>query len=161
MKDYERVRDQLIALTAPVAGEAIEALGWFLRAGTTQDSATKGLRWLRRTFAPRADVPGDQLGMYGIVVLTPSRLMVVKARPGPPIAVPQRVIGAWPRGEVRMERESLTTDSYAKDRGTTRTRVVRVTLHFPDGTAPLAMDFLARDGLTKEIVPALESALAQ
>lgn len=161
MKDFERVRDQLIALTSPLVGEEIDAIGYFLREGLTQESWKKGLRWARRTFAPRAGVPGDQLGMYSIVALTPTRVVVLKASPGPPVAVPRRIVGAWPRGAVRMERQGVTTESYSQDRGTARTRVVRVTLHFPDATAPLGMDFLARDGLTKEIVPALEAALGR
>jgi hypothetical protein len=161
VKDFERVRDQLIELTAPLVGERIEAIGYFLRSGTTQDSWKKGFRWLRRTFAPRAGVPGDQLGMFSIVALTPTRVVLVKATPGPPVARPKRVAGAWPRAAVRMERETVTTESYSQDRGTSRTRVWRVTLHFADGTQPLAIDFLARDDLTKEIVRALEAALAR
>jgi hypothetical protein len=140
-------------------GEEIEAIGYFMRAGLTQDSWKKGFRWLRRTVAPRSGIPGDQLGMFSIVALTPTRLVLVKATPGPPVARPKRVVGAWPRDAVRMERETVTTESYSQDRGTSRTRVWRVTLQFADGTAPLAMDFLARNDLTKEIVPALEAAL--
>jgi hypothetical protein len=161
VKDFERVRNQLIELTAPLVGEQIEAIGYFMREGLTQDGWRKGFRWLRRTFAPRTGVPGDQLGMFSIVALTPSRLVLVKATPGPPVARPKRVVGAWPRAAVRMERATVTTESHSNAGGTSRTRVWRVTLHFADGTAPPAMDFLARNDLTKEIVPALEAALAR
>jgi hypothetical protein len=160
VKDFERVRNQLVELTQPFVDEPIERIGYFLRAGTTQDSWRKGPRWLRRTFAPRTGVPGDQLGLFSIVVLTPTRLVLVKATAGPPVCQPRKVVGAWPRDAVSLRRETVTTDSYRADQGTTRTRLWRVTLTFADGTQPLAMDFLARDDLSKEIVPALEAALA-
>jgi hypothetical protein len=161
VKDYERVRDQLAELTQPLVDEPIQAIGYFMREGTTQDSWRRGPRWLRRTFAPRKGVPGDQLGMYGLVVLTPTRVVLVKAVHGPPVCRPQRVIGAWPFGALSLTRATVTTESYRQDHGTTRTRVWRVTLTFADGTEPLAMDFLARNDLTKEIVPALEAALGR
>jgi hypothetical protein len=97
--------------------------------------------------------------MYSLVVLTGTRLLLVKAVHGPPVCRPKRVIGAWRFGDLTMARETVTTDSYRQDSGTTRTRVWRVTLAFADGTQPLAMDFLARNDLSKEIVPALEAAL--
>ena len=160
MKDYERVRNQLVELTQPLVEEPIQAIGYFMREGVTQDSWRKGPRWLRRTLAPREGVPGDQLGMFSLIVLTPTRILLVKAGPGAPVCRPKRVVGAWPRSAVALTRETVTTESYSEHSGTTRTRVWRVTLTFTDGTQPLEMDFLARDGLAKEALPALEAALA-
>jgi hypothetical protein len=159
VKDYERVRDQLIELSTPLVGEPITAIGHFYREGLTQGSWTRGPRWVRRTFFPRAGVAGDQLGMFSLIALSKTRLYLIKGVPGPPVVKPKRVIGTWPLRDVTMSRETVKTDSYSEVGGTTYTRIARVTLQFADGTAPLPMDFLARDDLTKEIVQALQAAL--
>lgn len=160
MKDFERVRAQLIELSEPLVGEPVVAIGWFLRAGTTQDSWRKGPRWLRRSLAPRTGSAADQLGRTSLLALTADRVVLLRAKHGPPICRPQRVVGAWPLGAVGATRENVTTESYAEVSGTTRTRVARVTLALPDGTEPPAMDFVLRDGLAKVFLGELESAIS-
>jgi hypothetical protein len=158
MTERDRLFRDLCAQAAPHVGEPITAVGYFLRAGAADDSWRKGPDWLRRTFAPRADHPGDHLGSLNILALTPTRVVAVAGRPGAPWVRAKKPIGAWPHAAVTATAKGRTAESYVSSMGgTQRSRVIRLTLEFSTGDAPLVGDF-PRDALNRECTEAVVAA---
>lgn len=158
MSEIDRQRQILIDAVDGYVDEEISAIGYFHREGLSDDGWRKGPDALRRLFAKRDDHPADRLGFRNVLVLTPTRVLVLAGNAKPPLVRVKGLVGAWPLAEVGLTSRNHTSQTYmSMGSGTYETPVIRATLTFAGGEEPLGMD-LPRDELAREVVAAVKAA---
>jgi hypothetical protein len=158
MSEIERQRTMLTDAVGGLVDEEIVAIGYFHRIGTSDDSWRKGPEALRRLVAKRRDHPADHLGSRNVLVLTATRVLVVSGSARPPLVRVKALVGAWPLQDITFASKQHTSHAYMSQAGGSHdTLVIRATMTFAGGEAPLSMDF-PRDALSRQLVVAMKTA---